>query len=128
MGKHADSRQKVAFLVHSEPKLSEADIERLLEACTIDKKARRKLWIQVVCEEGFFNLHRSTIEKKLRGRGLRRCKSTKKLNLTDIQKAQRYEIALSRKDWTLDDWLLIIFSDEASVIVSAPLNLTRAEG
>lgn len=39
------------------PKLSEADIERLLEACTIDKKARKKLWIQVAREEGFFNLH-----------------------------------------------------------------------
>jgi hypothetical protein len=103
----------------AELKLSKADIERLLEACTIDKKARRKLWIQVACEESFFNLHRSTIEKKLCERGLRRCKSTKKLNLTDIQKAQRYEIALSRKDWTLDDWRLVIFSNEASVIVSA---------
>lgn len=34
----------------AEPKLSEADMERLLEACTIDKKAKRKLWIQVACE------------------------------------------------------------------------------
>lgn len=39
--------------------------------------------------------------------------------MTNSQKAQRYEIALSRKDWTLDDWRLFIFSDEASVIVLA---------
>jgi hypothetical protein len=73
----------------------------------------------VAREEGFFNLHRRTIEKKLCERGLRQCKSTKKLNLTDIQKAQQYEIALSQEHWTLDDWRLVIFSDEASVIVSA---------
>jgi hypothetical protein len=30
---------------------------------------------------------------------LRRCKPTKKLGLTDIQQAQQYKIALSRKDW-----------------------------
>jgi hypothetical protein len=62
----------------------------------------------VAREEGFFNLHRRTIEKKLRERGLQQCKLTKKLNLTDIQKAQRYEIALSREHWTLDDWRLVI--------------------
>jgi hypothetical protein len=32
---------------------------------------------------------------------------------------QRYEIALSREHWTLDDWRLVIFLDETSVIVSA---------
>src|SRR5256714_3192031 len=103
----------------AKPKVSEEEITRLLEACTLSKKQRKKLWIQIAREEGFFDLYRRTIEKKLRERGLRRCKSTKKLDLTDIQKAERYEIALSRKDWTLDDWRLLIFSDEASVIVSA---------
>jgi hypothetical protein len=52
----------------------------------------------VAKEEGFFNVHRWTIEKKLQERGLCRVKSTKKLRLTDVQKAQRYELALSRKD------------------------------
>jgi hypothetical protein len=73
----------------------------LLDSCTINKKQRKKLWYIVAKEEGFFDLHKSTIKKKLRARGLRRTKSIKKLGLTDIQKAQRYEIALSRADWTL---------------------------
>jgi hypothetical protein len=68
----------------------------LLDSCTINKKQRKKLWHIVAKKEGFFDLHKSTIKKKLRARGLRRLKSTKKLGLTDIQKAQRYEIALSR--------------------------------
>jgi hypothetical protein len=100
-------------------KISDEDVLHLLEACTLNKKQRQKLWHIVAYEEGFFDLHRRTIEKKLRARGLRRCKSTKKLNLTNIQKAQRYEVALSRKDWGLEEWRQVIFSDEASIIVSA---------
>jgi hypothetical protein len=71
---------------------------KLLKACMLNKNQRKKLWHIVAQEEGFFDLHRRTIEKKLRARGVRRAKSTKKLGLTDIQKAQRYEVALSRKD------------------------------
>jgi hypothetical protein len=58
------------------------------------------------------------IEKKLRER-LHRCKSTNKLGLTEIQRAQRFEVALSRKDWGLEVWQRVIFSDEALIIVSA---------
>ena len=70
----------------------------LLESYILNKKQRKKLWHIVAKEEGFFNLYRRTIKKKLRARGLRRYKSIKKLSLTDIQKAQQYKIALSRKD------------------------------
>jgi hypothetical protein len=79
-------------------KLTVNTVTRLLEGCTLNKKQRKKLWHVVAKEEGFFDLHRSTMEKKLRARGLRRLKSTKMFGLTDIQRAERYEIALSRKD------------------------------
>jgi hypothetical protein len=101
------------------PKISEEQVTSLLEACTLNKKQRKKLWVQVAHEEGLFDLHQRTIEKKLRERGLKRTKPTKKLELTDIQRAQRYEIALSRKDWGLAEWRMVIFSDEALIIVSA---------
>ena len=48
---------------------------------------------------------------------LRRCKPTKKLGLTDIQRAQRYEIALSRKDQGYTEWSKVVFSDKASILV-----------
>ena len=48
---------------------------------------------------------------------LRRCKPTKKLRLTDIQWAQQYEIALSRKDWGYAEWPKVVFLDEASILV-----------
>jgi hypothetical protein len=38
-------------------------------------------------EEGFFDVYRKTIEKKLHACGLCRQKSTKKLGITNIQKA-----------------------------------------
>jgi hypothetical protein len=57
-------------------KLTVDAVIQLLEACTLNKKQRKKLWHIVAKKEGFFDLHRSTIEKKLRARGLRRTKST----------------------------------------------------
>ena len=79
-------------------KITDDEVMKLLDACTLNKKQRKKLWHIVAEEEGFFDLHQRTIEKKLQARGLQRAKSTKKLGLTDIQKAQRYKVALSRKD------------------------------
>ena len=66
------------------PKITEEEVTTLLEACTLNKKQRKKLWYIVAKEERFFDLYRRTIEKKLCEQGLRRCKSTKKLHLTDI--------------------------------------------
>ena len=68
-------------------KIIEEEVTTLLEACILNKKQRKKLLYIVAKEEGFFDLYRRTIEKKLCERGLRRCKSTKKLHLTDIQRA-----------------------------------------
>jgi hypothetical protein len=72
----------------AKPNITDDEVIELIEAYTLDKKLRRKLWHIVIKEEGFFDVYRRTIKRKLRARGLRRAKSTKKLGLTDIQKAQ----------------------------------------
>jgi hypothetical protein len=82
----------------AKPQTSAQEITNLLKSCTLNKKQRKKLWHVVAKEDRFFDYHRRTIKKKLRERGLRRAKSTKKLGLMDIQEAQRYKVALSRKD------------------------------
>ena len=79
----------------NKPKITDEEVLPLLKVCTLNKNQKKKLWHVVAHEEGFFDLHRRTIEKKLREQGLRRCKVTKKLSLTDIQRAQRYKVALS---------------------------------
>jgi hypothetical protein len=96
--------------------LSDEDCDKIFVACTVDKKARKKRFHHVGLEEGF-EACRRTIETRMRKMNLYRCKPTKKLDLTDIQRAQRYEIALSRKDWGYVEWLKVVFSDEASILV-----------
>jgi hypothetical protein len=68
-------------------KIIDKEVIKLMEACTLNKTQRKKLWHIVAKEEGFFDVHRRTIKKKLWARGLRRAKSIKKLSLTDIQRA-----------------------------------------
>ena len=98
--------------------ITDEEVIQLMEAYTLNKTQRKKLQHIVTKEEGFFHIYRTIIENKLRARGLRRAKSTKKLGLIDIQKAQRLEVALSRKDQGLEEQRKVIFSDEASIIVS----------
>ena len=65
--------EQVAIKPGSGPpvKLTVDAVTQLLEACTLNKKQRKKLWHIVAKEEGFIDLHCSIIEKKLRARGLR---------------------------------------------------------
>jgi hypothetical protein len=96
--------------------LNELECNAIFAACTASKKARKKRQHHIALEEGF-EACRRTIETRMRAMNLQRCKPTKKLGLTDIQRAQRYEIALSRKDWGYAEWSKVVFSDEASILV-----------
>jgi hypothetical protein len=49
----------------------------------------------------YLKAFKSTIRTAARARKIHRVKPTKKLALTPIQKAERYEIALSKKNWIL---------------------------
>ena len=57
----------------------------IFEACTIDKKSRATQQYQIADTLGF-NQCGTTIEIRLRKRGLYHVKSTKKLGLTDVQR------------------------------------------
>jgi hypothetical protein len=54
----------------AKPKITDEEVLELLEACTLNKKQRKKLWHIVAQEEGFFDLYYRTIKKKLHARGL----------------------------------------------------------
>ena len=96
--------------------LSELDINTLDAAISSDRH-HREMYQFEVAQELNLKASKSTIRTVARGHKIHRVKPTKKLALTPIQEAERYEIALSRKDWTLDDWKRIVFSDEASILV-----------
>jgi hypothetical protein len=46
-------------------KITDEEVIKLMEACMLNKKQRKKLWHIVAKEEGFFDVYRRTIEKKL---------------------------------------------------------------
>ena len=58
-----------------------------------------------------------TIQRALKRRGYRKVKQTVKPGLTEEMKKARYDFALRHKDWTLEDWKNVIWSDETSVIL-----------
>jgi len=71
----------------AKPKITDNKVIKLIKACILNKSQRQKLWHIIAQEEGFFDVHCKTIKRKLRACRLCKAKSTKKLSLTDIQKA-----------------------------------------
>jgi len=60
----------------------------------------------------------STIQRTLKKLGYSKCKPTMKPGLTPEMKAARYQFALEHKDWTLEDWKKVIWTDETSVLLN----------
>jgi len=82
--------------------LLEVSGNRLKTACEQDRHYRDMFQFDIA-QELNIKASRTTIRREIKTRRLNRVKPTKKLALTEIQRAQRYEITLSRKDWTLDN-------------------------
>jgi hypothetical protein len=82
--------------------MSEAFGNQLKDAIEQDRNHREMFQFEVAQELGI-KASKTTIQREMKTRRLGRVKPTKKLSLADIQKAQRYELALSRKDWKLED-------------------------
>jgi hypothetical protein len=84
-------------MTRRDPVMLEIDINRLQGAIEKDRHYREMRQFKVAQKLGI-KASQSTIRKEIKARYLNRVKPTKKLALTPIQEAQRYEIALSRKD------------------------------
>ena len=57
-----------------------------------------------------------SIWRILRSQGYSKVKPTRKPGLTKDMKAKRLAWCLAHKDWTLDDWRKVLWSDETSVV------------
>ena len=97
-------RQRVATNIKLTRKhvLSKIEGNRLKDGIKQDRHYREMGQYEVAQKLGIKGSI-STVRREMKALNVNRVKPTKKLALTDIQKAQRYEIALSRKDWTLDN-------------------------
>ncbi|KAH7558222.1 Transposase [Bipolaris maydis] len=60
----------------------------------------------------------STVWRVLRAAGYRKTKPTRKPGLTQEMRSARLKWALEHKDWTLEDWKNVIWTDETSVVIN----------
>ncbi|KAI1507950.1 Core histone H2A/H2B/H3/H4 [Pyrenophora tritici-repentis] len=60
----------------------------------------------------------STVWRVLRAAGYRNTKPTRKPGLTQEMRSARLKWALEHKDWTLEDWKNVIWTDETSVVIN----------
>ncbi|EFQ95129.1 hypothetical protein PTT_06957 [Pyrenophora teres f. teres 0-1] len=54
----------------------------------------------------------------LKAAGYNKTKPTRKPGLTQKMRQERLEWCLAHKDWTLEDWKNVIWSDETSVVLN----------
>ena len=60
----------------------------------------------------------TTVHRVLKKAGFRKTKPTRKPGLTQKMKDDRLRWCLEHKDWTLDDWKNVVWSDETSVVLN----------
>ena len=103
------------------PKISEA-LENFI-LFTMLKNSTTRMWscrrisYEVSNTPGWQKVSASTVYRTLKSNGYSVFKRTVKPGLTDEQKKIRLQWCLDHKDWTLEDWKNVIFSDETSVII-----------
>jgi len=59
-----------------------------------------------------------TVWRILRKAGMKKIKPTYKPGLTKEMRVERLRWYLDYKDWTLEDWIKVIWIDETAVVVS----------
>lgn len=88
--------------------------EKVLASVRKDSAGREKSSEVLGYEAGWSS---ATVLRILKKHGLKNVKPTRKPGLSREQQLKRLAFALEHKDWTLEDWKNVIWSDETSVIL-----------
>jgi hypothetical protein len=70
-------------------------------------------------------ISKSTINRILVRNDVRAYRPTKKTDITEVNRKKRYDWAMERIDWTIEDWMSVIFSDESMVTNILPRKFIR---
>ncbi len=98
------------------PRKQEAYKDQVLQKIRADRYGREKTCASIAAELG--TISPMTVWRILRKAGLKKTKPTRKPGLTKEMRAERLAWCLAHKDWTLEDWKKIIWSDETSVVLN----------
>jgi transposase len=96
-------------------KQTEELVTEVLSKVRRDRYAREKTCAQIATEVG--GVSDTTVWRILRASGFRKTKPTRKPALTEVMKKARLQFGLDHKDWTIEDWKKVIWSDETSVVI-----------
>lgn len=85
-----------------------------------DRYGREKSCADIAGElsDAGINISAITIWRCLRALGFKKTKPTRKPGLTKKMREARLAWCLLHKDWTLADWMLVIWTDETSVVLN----------
>jgi len=101
-------------------KITESLKQEVLQSVRKSRKGRTQTLIELARETGgprsLKGVGYMSIHRILRQAGMKKVKPTRKPGLTDAQKEARLAFCLKHKDWTLEDWKDVIWSDETSVV------------
>ena len=93
--------------------------EKIVAKVRKDRYGREKTCADIageLSEEGI-DISASTIFRILKKAGFRKTKPTRKPGLTKKMREERLKWCEAHKDWTLEDWKSVIWSDETSVVL-----------
>jgi hypothetical protein len=85
-----------------------------VQAIRLDRYAKEKTSTEFGLEQ---NVSASIIQQIFKRNNIHKVKPTRKLGLTDAMKATRLAFCLKYKDWVLEDWKNVIWTDETSVVL-----------
>ncbi len=88
----------------------------IIAAVRKNRYDREKTSFMLAAEQGISS---TTVLRVLKRNNFRSIKTTKKPSLTEAMMKARYQFALRYKDWTIEDWKRVIWSDETSVILNS---------
>ena len=91
-------------------------IKRVTDHVSQSRATRSQNLVTIAAQSGS-GLKKESVRKMLKKEGYNKVKRTTKPGLDKRQRKDRYQWALKFKDWTLDDWKRVCFSDETSVQV-----------
>ncbi len=81
-----------------------------------DRNGREKS-AEVIGLEIVFAISRQSLCRLMYRLNFKKVKKSTKTGFNDVQKERRLKFCRKYRDWTLEDWKKVIFSDETSVVV-----------
>lgn len=101
------------------PRKQEVVKEEIINKVRLDRYGREKSCTDLTGElsHAGFIISSITVWRVLKGAGFKKTKPTRKPGLTQKMKDERLKFCLDHKDWTIEDWKNVIWSDETAIVL-----------